>query len=81
VIGLEQTTGARQATEHLLALGHDTVWHVAGPTGQPSARARERASARAYRSAESQWHGRDVQRPATFHASSRERKSAAWSVV
>ncbi|MEH0474348.1 LacI family DNA-binding transcriptional regulator [Streptomyces sp. B21-097] len=43
VIGLEQTTGARQATEHLLALGHDTVWHVAGPSSRPSARARERA--------------------------------------
>jgi len=43
VVGLTQTTGARQATEHLLALGHDTVWHVAGPADSPSARARERA--------------------------------------
>ncbi|MFC4504068.1 MULTISPECIES: LacI family DNA-binding transcriptional regulator [Streptomyces] len=30
-------TGARQATEHLLSLGHATVRHVAGPTGWTSA--------------------------------------------
>ncbi|MEU9289063.1 LacI family DNA-binding transcriptional regulator [Streptomyces sp. NPDC048275] len=32
--------GARQATEHLLALGHSTVWHLAGPTGWLSAERR-----------------------------------------
>ncbi|KKD06714.1 LacI family DNA-binding transcriptional regulator [Streptomyces sp. WM6386] len=29
--------GARKAVEHLLRLGHDTVWHIAGPTGWTSA--------------------------------------------
>ncbi|GAA4422323.1 LacI family DNA-binding transcriptional regulator [Georgenia halophila] len=27
----DQRTGSRDATEHLLRLGHETVWHVAGP--------------------------------------------------
>jgi DNA-binding LacI/PurR family transcriptional regulator len=31
VVGVDQVTGARTATEHLLAAGHSTVWHVAGP--------------------------------------------------
>lgn len=31
VIAVDQIAGARVATEHLLALGHPTVWHVAGP--------------------------------------------------
>jgi DNA-binding LacI/PurR family transcriptional regulator len=31
VVGVDQVTGARMATQHLLALGHRTVWHVAGP--------------------------------------------------
>lgn len=31
VVGVDQVTGARMATEHLLELGHSTVWHVAGP--------------------------------------------------
>lgn len=31
VIAVDQIAGARAATEHLLALGHPTVWHVAGP--------------------------------------------------
>ncbi|WP_028809184.1 LacI family DNA-binding transcriptional regulator [Streptomyces sp. 351MFTsu5.1] len=29
--------GARIATEHLLGLGHPTVWHIAGPSGWTSA--------------------------------------------
>ncbi|MET9574198.1 LacI family DNA-binding transcriptional regulator [Streptomyces massasporeus] len=33
----DSRTGARKATEHLLALGHTTVWHIAGPSGWTSA--------------------------------------------
>ncbi|MEW9548450.1 LacI family DNA-binding transcriptional regulator [Nonomuraea sp. NPDC050783] len=28
---VDQAAGARSVTEHLLALGHETVWHVSGP--------------------------------------------------
>src|SRR3954451_13856501 len=31
LVAVDQVTGARMATEHLLSLGHRTVWHVAGP--------------------------------------------------
>jgi len=37
----DQNQGARLATEHLLSLGHDTVWHVAGPAASYSATRRE----------------------------------------
>ncbi|MBC2902304.1 LacI family DNA-binding transcriptional regulator [Streptomyces cupreus] len=33
----DSRTGARLATEHLLGLGHATVWHIAGPAGWSSA--------------------------------------------
>ena len=36
----DQHSGARQATEHLLTLGHATVWHVAGPDPWQAAIAR-----------------------------------------
>ncbi|MGD3261503.1 substrate-binding domain-containing protein, partial [Xanthomonas citri pv. citri] len=36
-IDTDQADGARLATQHLLDLGHDTVWHVAGPTSSYSA--------------------------------------------
>jgi len=39
----DQALGARQATEHLLALGHDTVWHVAGPQSSYAASRRQDA--------------------------------------
>src|SRR3954452_25036391 len=31
LVAVDQVAGAGLATEHLLALGHKTVWHVAGP--------------------------------------------------
>ncbi|GAA5162478.1 LacI family DNA-binding transcriptional regulator [Pseudonocardia eucalypti] len=31
-VTVDQEAGARAATEHLLAAGHRTVWHVSGPT-------------------------------------------------
>jgi DNA-binding LacI/PurR family transcriptional regulator len=31
VVDTDQADGARQAVQHLLTLGHRTVWHVAGP--------------------------------------------------
>ncbi len=31
VVAVDQTLAARLATQHLLDLGHDTVWHIAGP--------------------------------------------------
>ncbi|MFB9673965.1 LacI family DNA-binding transcriptional regulator [Streptosporangium vulgare] len=32
VVSVDQVEGARLATRHLLDLGHETVWHVAGPS-------------------------------------------------
>ncbi|WP_425566928.1 LacI family DNA-binding transcriptional regulator [Sphaerisporangium flaviroseum] len=32
VVSVDQANGARLATEHLLDLGHETVWHVSGPS-------------------------------------------------
>lgn len=40
VVSVDQTAGARLATEHLLGLGHETVWHVAGPADWLEARER-----------------------------------------
>lgn len=37
VVDTDQVMGARQATEHLLGLGHRQVWHVAGPATSFSA--------------------------------------------
>jgi DNA-binding LacI/PurR family transcriptional regulator len=37
---VDQFTGARLATEHLLSLGHDTVWQVTGPDDWVEARER-----------------------------------------
>ncbi|WP_105565635.1 LacI family DNA-binding transcriptional regulator [Microbacterium halophytorum] len=39
VIDTDQEGGARTATEHLLGLGHEVVWHLAGPAeSRPGAR-------------------------------------------
>ncbi|MGJ9425505.1 LacI family DNA-binding transcriptional regulator [Nesterenkonia halotolerans] len=42
-VDADQVTGARKATEHLLGLGHETVWHVSGPQDSYAARRREEA--------------------------------------
>ena len=42
VVGSDHEGGARVATEHLLASGRATVWHVAGPEDSFAANARER---------------------------------------
>ena len=39
-VDTDQAQGARLATEHLLDLGHETVWHVAGPAKSYSAERR-----------------------------------------
>jgi DNA-binding LacI/PurR family transcriptional regulator len=43
VVDNDQAEGARLATEHLLELGHKTVWHVSGPTQSYPASRRERS--------------------------------------
>jgi len=40
VVDTDQAAGARQAVEHLLDLGHRTVWHVAGPPASYAAEGR-----------------------------------------
>jgi DNA-binding LacI/PurR family transcriptional regulator len=40
VAGQDGEAGGRVATEHLLSMGHKTVWHVAGPQGWYSAQDR-----------------------------------------
>jgi DNA-binding LacI/PurR family transcriptional regulator len=43
VVDTDQAQGARLATEHLLALGHKTVWHIAGPPWSYAAERRQRS--------------------------------------
>lgn len=43
VVDSDQADGSRQAVEHLLDLGHATVWHVAGPEGSFAAQRRAEA--------------------------------------
>jgi len=40
IVDTDQGEGARLATEHLLGLGHETVWHIAGPEDSYSAERR-----------------------------------------
>jgi DNA-binding LacI/PurR family transcriptional regulator len=42
VVAIDQVSGARLATQHLLGLGHSTVHHVAGPDGFLEAHQRQR---------------------------------------
>jgi DNA-binding LacI/PurR family transcriptional regulator len=42
VVQTDHGAGARAATEHLLSLGHPTVWHLAGPEESYAAAERER---------------------------------------
>ena len=42
-VDTDQAQGARLATEHLLDLGHATVWHVAGPAKSYSAERRRQS--------------------------------------
>jgi len=39
-VDLNQAAGAREVTRHLLDLGHETVWHVAGPQDSHAAQRR-----------------------------------------
>ncbi|HWD82990.1 MAG TPA: LacI family DNA-binding transcriptional regulator [Kribbella sp.] len=55
VVDTDQTQGARLATEHLLELGHRTVWHVGGPPSSFAADQRRRSWEQTLRD-----HGRDV---------------------
>lgn len=43
VVDTDQAQGAKLATEHLLDLGHETVWHVAGPPESYSAHGRRQS--------------------------------------
>jgi DNA-binding LacI/PurR family transcriptional regulator len=43
IVDTDQAQGARLATEHLIHLGHQTVWHVAGPDSSFSAARRRRS--------------------------------------
>lgn len=42
IVQTDHAAGARWATEHLLTLGHQSVWHVAGPAHSFAAAERER---------------------------------------
>ncbi|WP_410640970.1 substrate-binding domain-containing protein [Amycolatopsis sp. lyj-346] len=42
-VDTDQAQGAVLATEHLLKLGHESVWHIAGPTDSFAAEHRQRA--------------------------------------
>jgi DNA-binding LacI/PurR family transcriptional regulator len=41
LVAIDQVAGARSATQHLLDLGHETVWHITGPTDFLESRQRQ----------------------------------------
>jgi DNA-binding LacI/PurR family transcriptional regulator len=43
IVDTDQAQGARLATEHLLELGHETVWHLGGPESSFAASRRRRS--------------------------------------
>jgi len=43
IVDTDQAQGARLATEHLLDLGHETVWHIAGPESSFAAKRRRQS--------------------------------------
>jgi DNA-binding LacI/PurR family transcriptional regulator len=43
IVDTDQAQGARLATEHLLHLGHQTVWHLSGPPSSFAAARRQRS--------------------------------------
>jgi DNA-binding LacI/PurR family transcriptional regulator len=49
VVDTDQAQGARLATEHLLELGHQTVWHISGPASSYSAQRRRESWSRTLR--------------------------------
>ena len=51
VVDTDQADGARQAVQHLLDLGHRTVWHVAGPAESFASEGRAEAWRETLRSA------------------------------
>ncbi|GAA2041389.1 LacI family DNA-binding transcriptional regulator [Agromyces tropicus] len=57
-VDTDQAHGARQATEHLLGLGHATVWHIAGPERSYSATRRRQSWEETLRA-----HGAEVHAP------------------
>ena len=74
ITGADGTAAGRIATEHLLALGHPTVWHVAGPQRWWSARDRLdgwRAALRAAGSVAPPWIEGDWSPASGFAAGSR----------
>lgn len=56
VVGADEESGGHLATEHLLALGHQTVHHIAGPEAWVSSQLREQGWASALREQGAQFH-------------------------
>lgn len=57
-VSIDEVAGARAVVDHLLGLGHESVWHVQGPPGWMASDARRRGWAEALSEA-----GRPVPRP------------------
>lgn len=55
VVTVDQVAGARLATEHLLAAGYETVFHIAGPTEWLEAQSRRRGWQAALEAAGAEW--------------------------